>query len=152
MAVLQTAYTDQVAPGYPGMVANAETSNRITRTIEDGTGMPFGRPVFRGAGDHGCTATVSATAGAFLGIAIAHEALGLLAGATPDVYPINASVPIMTMGVIWATAGATVAKGDQVYTTSAGAYTNASSGNTILTGWLFDTSAASGALVKLAKR
>lgn len=149
MAVLQTAYTDQVAPGYAGMVANAETSNRITRTNEDSAGLPFGRPVFRGAGDHGCTATVGA---GLLGIAIAHETLGLLAGATPDAFPQYASVPIMTMGVIWVNAAVAVAKGDQAYATSAGAITNASSGNTILTGWFFDTTTAAAGLAKLAKR
>ena len=69
MAVIQTTYTDQVAPGYAGMVANAETSNRITRTNEDATAVPFGRAAFRGTGDHGMT--VTPTAGGFLGIVIA---------------------------------------------------------------------------------
>lgn len=149
MAVLQTVYTDQVAPGFAGMVANAETSNRITRTNEDAAGLPFGRAVFRGVGDHGCTATVGA---GFLGISIAHEALGLLAGATADAFPQFASVPIMTMGVIWVNASVAVAKGDQAYVTSAGLLTNVSTSNTILTGWFFDTSSTGAALVKLAKR
>lgn len=150
MAVLQTTYTDQVAPGFPGMVANAETSNRITRTIEDAAGIAFGKAAFRGVGDHGCTATP--TAGAFLGITIAHEVLAQLATSTADVFPQTASVPIMTLGVIWATAGATVADGDQVYVTPGGAFTNVSTSNVILPGWFFDTTAASGSLVKLAKR
>lgn len=149
MAVLQTAYTDQVAPGFAGMVANAETSNRITRTNEDSASLPFGRAVFRGAQDHGCTATVGA---GFLGISIAHEALGLLAAATPDAFPQNASVPIMTMGVIWVNASVAVAKGDQAYVTSAGLLTNVSTGNTILTGWFFDTTTAAAGIAKLAKR
>ena len=149
MAVLQTAYTDQVAPGYAGMVANAETSNRITRTNEDAASLPFGRAVFRGAGDHGCTATVGA---GFLGISIAHEALGLLGGLTPDAFPQVASVPVMTMGVIWVNAVVAVAKGDQAYTTAAGLLTNVTAGNTILTGWSFDTSTAAAGLAKLAKR
>lgn len=149
MAVLQTAYTDQVAPGYAGMVANAETSNRITRTNEDAASLAFGRPAFRGTGDHGCTATPGA---GFLGIAIAHETLGLLGGATPDAYPTTASVPIMTLGVIWVNASVAVAKGDQAYVTSAGLLTNVATGNTILTGWFFDTSTAAAGLAKLAKR
>jgi len=149
MAVLQTTYTDQVAPGFAGMVANAETSNRITRTNEDAASLAFGRPVFRGTGDHGCTATVGA---GFLGIAIAHETLGLLAGATPDAFPQYASVPIMTLGVIWVNASVAVTKGDQAYVTSAGLLTNVSTSNTILTGWFFDTSTAAAGLAKLAKR
>ena len=150
MAVLQTSYTDQVAPGYAGMVANAETSNRITRTIEDASGIAFGKAAFRGTGDHGCTATP--TTGGFLGITIAHEALGLVAGQTADVFPQYGNVPILTQGVIWVTAGASVADGEQAYVTSAGAFTNVSTSNVILPGFFFDTTAASGALVKLAKR
>jgi hypothetical protein len=57
MAELQTTYTESVAPGYPGMVANGETSNRISRTCEDSGGIGFGKAVYRGSGDHGCTAT-----------------------------------------------------------------------------------------------
>lgn len=150
MAVIQTTYTDQVAPGYAGMVANAETSNRITRTNEDATAVPFGRAAFRGTGDHGMT--VTPTAGGFLGIVIAHEALGLLAGATADAFPQYASVPILTMGVIWVNASVAVTKGDQAYVTSGGLLTNVSTSNTILPGFFFDTTSAGAALVKLAKR
>lgn len=150
MAILQSTYTDQVAPGFPGMVANAETSNRITRTIKEGGGIGFGKPAFEGTDEHTCATT--GTAALFLGITIAHEALAQLATSTADVFPTNASVPIMTQGVIWALAGATVAKRDPVYATTAGALTNVSSGNVALTGWVFETSAASGSLVKLAKR
>lgn len=150
MAVLQTTYTDQVAPGYAGMVANAETSNRITRTIKDASGIAFGKPAYEGTDDHSCSAT--GTAATFLGITIAHEVLAQLASSTPDVFPQNASVPVMTQGVIWAIAGAAVAKRDAVYATSAGVLTNVATNNIALAGWVFDTSAASGALVKLAKR
>src|SRR3569832_455173 len=54
MAELQTSYTDTVAAGFPGMVANGETSNRITRTIESAAGIGFGKAAYRGSGDHGC--------------------------------------------------------------------------------------------------
>lgn len=62
MAELQTTYTDTVAKGYAGMVANGETSNRITCTCEDSGGIAFGAPVYRGSGDHGCTGTVGTLA------------------------------------------------------------------------------------------
>jgi hypothetical protein len=55
MAELQTSYSNTIAKGYAGMVANGETSNRITRTCEDAAGIGFGVPVYRGSGDHGCT-------------------------------------------------------------------------------------------------
>lgn len=54
MAELQTTYSDTIAAGYPGMIANGETSNRITRTCEIAAGIGFGKAVYRGAGDHGC--------------------------------------------------------------------------------------------------
>ena len=152
MAEVQTTYTDTPTLGYAGMVANGETSNRISRTCEDAAGIPFGVPVYRGTGDHGCTDTVG-TAATFLGISIAHEAEPLLAGQTADLYQQYANVAIMTQGCIWVTAGEAVTDGAQAY---ADATTNAivdtSSSNILLTDWFFDTTAASGALVKLVKR
>jgi hypothetical protein len=71
MAELQTTYSNTIAHGYAGMVANGETSNRITRTIEDAAGVGFGVPVYRGSGDHGCTATVG-TLATFLGFTLAN--------------------------------------------------------------------------------
>jgi hypothetical protein len=239
MAELQTTYSDTIAAGYPGMVANGETSNRISRTIETAAGIGFGKAVYRGAGDHGCllaqtlvgagseaaagnvgtstitdapavaagakigryivkqlttsatgelaifdpygahvgsgvvgtefvvdgiTATVTsggtATAGDtfyvdvtgndFLGITIATSAIALTAGATADKYPQYESVPIMTQGVIWVTAGSAVTDGAPVFVDASGDFV-ASSG-VPLVGWVFDTSGADDALVKIAKR
>lgn len=152
MAELQTTYTDTVPAAFAGMVANGETSNRITRTIESGSGVAFGKPVWRGSGDHGCTTTVG-TAAAFLGFTIATSALGLTAGATADTYAQYDNVPIMTLGTIWVTAGEDVADGSQVYLdASTGAIVDTSTSNVIATGWFFDTTATSGNLVRIAKR
>lgn len=150
MAIVQSTYTENLPVGYAGMVANGETSNRISRTIEDAGGIGFGRAAFRGTDDQGCTATP--TAGGLLGITIAHEALGLLPGQTSDVYAQRQNVAIMTQGVIWVVAGEDVTDGVQAYVTAAGAIVDTASGNTILPGWFFDTTGANGALVKLAKR
>lgn len=149
MAELQTTYSSVPVAGYPGMVANGETSNRISRTVEDAGGIGFGKAVFRGTGDHGITATAG---GQFLGITIAHEALGLIAGDTADVYKQYATAPILTQGAIFVTAGEDVTDGAQAYVTSGGAIVDTSSGNTILTGWFFDQTVASGGIVKLVKR
>ena len=70
MAELQTTYATTLASGYAGMIANGERGNRITRTNEDSAGIGFGLPVYRGSGDHGCTATVG-TLATFLGWTIA---------------------------------------------------------------------------------
>lgn len=150
MAEAQTVYASDLAVGYPGMIANGETSNRISRTCEDAGGIPFGVPVYRGAGDHGCTMTPGV--GTLLGISIAHEALGLLAGGTVDEYPQYEAVAILTQGVIWVAAAEAVTDGAQAYGTAAGAIDDTSTDDTILTGWSFDTTAAADGLVKLAKR
>jgi hypothetical protein len=57
MAEVQTTYTDNFAIGYKGFVPSGELQNRISRTIEDSAGIGFGVAAYRGAGDHGCTAT-----------------------------------------------------------------------------------------------
>ncbi len=100
MAELQTTYTDTVAKGYAGMVANGETSNRITRTCEDSGGIAFGAPVYRGSGDHGCTGTVG-TLATFLGFAIANSGQALIAGQDADEYQQYDNVAIMTSGAIF---------------------------------------------------
>lgn len=152
MATYQTTYDDYLAAGYAGMIANGEEGNRISRTCEDAAGIGFGKAVFRGTDDHGCTATPAAGVGAFLGITIAHEALAILPGADTDEYPQYENVPILTSGVIWVTVGEDVTDGAQAYVTSGGAIVDTSTSNTILTGWFFDTTAANGGLAKLAKR
>jgi hypothetical protein len=152
MAELQTSYSETIAAGYPGMVANGETSNRISRTCEDAAGIGFGKAVFRGSGDHGCTATVG-TSATFLGVTIATSALALTAGVDADEYQQYDNVPIMSAGAIWVTAGEAVADGSQVYAdASTGAFVDTSTSNILLTGWFFDTTAANAALVRIVKR
>lgn len=148
MAELQTSYTETVPAGYPGMVANGETSNRITRTCEDSAGIPFGVPVYRGTGDHGCTRTPG---GQLLGITIATAALAPIAGQDADEYQQYDNVAIMTEGVIWVTAGEAVTDGAQAYDTGT-SIVDTSTDNDIMDRWFFDTTGANAALVKLAKR
>lgn len=66
MATYQTSYGASQAHGLPGLVANSELSNRISRTVESAAGIEFGQPAFRGSGDHGCVlgATFAASASA----------------------------------------------------------------------------------------
>lgn len=149
MAVVQSTYSENMAAGYPGMIANGETSNRISRTVEDAAGIAFGKAVFRGTGDHGITATAG---GQFLGITIAHEALSFIAGQTADVYPQYATAAILTQGAIFVTAGEDVTDGAQAYVTAGGAIVDTVGSNTILTGWFFDQTVLNGGIVKLVKR
>jgi len=151
MAVVQDTYNNAPAAGFAGMVANGETSNRISRTIEDAAGIAFGKAAFRGAGDHGVTGTPGA---GFLGIVIADHGLPLLPGGTADTFPQYASVPLITEGVVMVSASLAVADGDPVYVTPGKAFTNVSNSgaNTALTGWVYDGTLGAAGLVNIARR
>ena len=152
MPPYQSTY-DAVRPvGYAGMIANGETSNRISRTIEDAAAVAFGKAVFRGVGDHG--ATLTPTAGALLGITIANYAAPPVqaTGVQVDSYPQYSTAGILTQGVIWVQSSVAVADGDQAYVTSAGVITNVSTANVILAGWFFQDTLSGAGLSRLAKR
>ena len=84
MSTLQTSYSDTVPASYAGMVANGETSNRISRTVENSGGIGFGKVAYRGSGDHGCIATQSlAGTSAALGTNTGNGAMGAITVAAP---------------------------------------------------------------------
>lgn len=157
MAVLQDTYATNLTGAYAGLVANGETSNRISRTCEDSAGIPFGAPVYRGSGDHGCTATVG-TAATFLGFAIANETAALLPDQTADRYQQYDNVAIITGGVIWVSATGAVADGASVTVGKSGGAadgigsTDADSTHIAATGWIFDDTLAASGLARVAKR
>lgn len=155
MPELQTTYSDDIAKGYPGMVANGETSNRITRTCEDAAGIAFGAATFRGAGDHGTTATVSDAEG-FLGFAVATTGLGILAGQTADTYAQFDNVNIMVQGAMFASVTGAVTPGAALTVgTGAGAGdglgATAADATHIATGWVADETVTDG-LCRIVKR
>ncbi len=150
MAVVQNTYSDTIAVGFPGMVANGEKSNRISRTVEDVAGIAFGKAAFRGVGDDGVTATPGA--GTFMGITIAHHGVQPLpGGVAADVYPQYSSAGLLNEGEIWVTAGSNTTDGAAVYVTSGGVFTATSSSNTLIPA-VFDDTVSSGALVRLRVR
>lgn len=155
MAELQTSYSETVPSGYPGMVANGETSNRISRTCEDAAGIAFGQPVYRGSGDHGCTGTVG-TLATFLGFSIATSALALVAGADADEFQQYENVAIMTLGAIWVTVVGAVADGAAITIGKSGGAADgigatAADSTHIATGWIADTTVTDG-LCRIVKR
>lgn len=151
MSTYQTTYAEKQAIGIHGQVANAELSNRISRTIETAA-VPFGAPVQRGAADHGA---VAFSTGDFLGIAILNPAVpgNVATASTPDQYPVGFTAAILTKGQMYVTAGATVVQGDAVYyNTVTKRYVPASGTNIVgpLTGCFFDTGGANGAIVEIS--
>jgi hypothetical protein len=143
---IQSTYKTDYDRGFPGMVANGEKSNRISRTVEDAAGIAFGKAAFRGAGDHGITATPAA--GTFMGITIADAGIMPTLTTAADIYPQYATAGLLDEGEIFVLAGVNVADGDPVYVTSAGVFTNVSTSNTAITA-KFDETVSSGGVVRL---
>ena len=155
MPTLQSTYSEAPAKGFAGMVANGETSNRITRTVEDSAGIGFGVPVYRGSGDHGCTATVGALA-TFLGFTIATSAQAPVAGQDADTYAQYDNVPVMTQGAIFVEVTGAVADGAALTVgTGAGAADGigdtAADATHIATGWVADETVTDG-LCRIVRR
>ncbi len=155
MAELQTSYTDTVAKGYPGMVANGETSNRITRTCETAAGIGFGQPAYRGTGDHGCTATVG-TLATFYGWVIATAGQGILAGQDADEYQQYDNVPILTLGAIYVNVKGAVTDGAAITVGTGGGAADligatAADATHIATGWIADETITDG-LCRIVRR
>ena len=151
MSTYQTTYNERPAKGVHGQVANAELSNRISRTIETAA-VPFGAPVQRGTGDHGA---VAFTTGDLLGIAILNPAVpgNVATATTPDVYPVGFTAAILTRGQMYVTAGETVVQGDDVYyVTATGKYTTTAAAGSVgpLTGVFFDTGGGNGDIVEIS--
>lgn len=155
MPVLQSNFTETVAIGYDGMVVDGETSNRITRTCEDAGGIPFGAPVYRGSGDHGCTATVG-TLATFLGWAIAVGGQPAIAGLAADTYAQYDNVPILTSGAMIKAVKGAVTDGAALTVGTGGGATDlvgatAADATHIATGWIADITVTDG-LCRIVKR
>ena len=153
MAELQTTYTGVLAKGYAGMIANGETSNRISRTCEDAAGIAFGKPVYRGTGDHGCVSTVG-TLATFLGWTVATSALAPSTDA--DEYQQYNNVTILTSGAIYVAVKGVVTDGAALTVGTGGGAADlvgatAADATHIATGWIADETVTDG-LCRIVKR
>lgn len=155
MAELQTSYSDTIAKGFPGMVANGERANIITRTCEDAAGIAFGKAVYRGSGDHGATATVG-TLATFLGWATSTNALALLPGADADEYQRYDNMGVITSGAVYITVTGSVADGAAITVGTGGGVADgygstAADATHIATGWVADETVTNG-ICRIVKR
>lgn len=128
-----------------GVVATANTSipGITTFTISNAGTMTAGDTYY-------IDVTYTANA-ALLGVLVIDAAVPAVA-ASPDVVPQYRTVGIMTEGVIWVTAGASVVDGGQAYWNPAtGRYTSTTT-HIMLKGCYFDTTGGDGDLVRLAIR
>lgn len=150
MAVLQSTFAEDIPGGFAGMEADGELSNIISRTLEGSTDCEFGRPVYRGTADKGCTLTVSAN---LYGFALAQKGLPVTADRPADVYAPGDTVAIKERGKLWVTCSTVAADGAQVYVvTATGVITNSASSSTAATGWFFEDTLAAPGLVRIVRR
>jgi hypothetical protein len=153
MAILQNSYTETVAKGYPGMIANGETSNRITRTVETSAGIGFGVPVYRGSDDQGVVSTVG-TLATFMGWTVATSTL--VASADADEYQQYDNATIITSGAVYIAVKGAVTDGAAI-TVGAGAGladlygATAADATHIATGWVADETVTDG-ICRIVKR
>lgn len=142
MAV-QTTYASRLSNGHVGEIADLGESDVISRLVETSAGIGWGLAVIQGTADDQCNI---GAAGVFLGITVRDPSVP---PGNSDKYIQNDTAAILREGVIWVTAGEAVSAGDAVYRTAAGALNKTASGNTLVAGARWETSAGSGALAKL---
>lgn len=153
---VQSAYSESYAKGYPGVIANGETSNRISRTVEPSAGAAFGAPLYRGSDDHGCTTTVG-TLATFLGWAIADVGIvPVTVSGAVDTYPQYSTAGILTGGAIYVAVKGAVTDGAAITVgTGAGAAdligATAADATHIATGWIADETVTDG-ICRIVKR
>ena len=142
---IQTTYSRYHAQALEGMVADQQSANFISRRATAAIG--FGKVVLQGATDDACKA-VDGSAARFVGVTVRDLSTG---ADSPDQFAANDAVRIIDEGTIWVIAGENVAAGDRAaYLTADGTFRKATTANTTaIDGARFDTTAASGALVKL---
>lgn len=153
---VQSSYSDTYAKGYAGMVADGETSNRISRTVESASGAAFGAPLYRGSDDHGCTTTVG-TLASFYGWAIADKGIvpATVSGAV-DTYPQYSTAGILTSGAIYVPVKGSVTDGAAITVGTGGGAADligstAADATHIATGWVADETVTDG-ICRIVKR
>lgn len=123
----QTTYDQYQAPGYPGLLANMEEWNGLTRTAS--TTIAFGAPVQRN-GDRGCAPLASG--GEFIGIARARH-FSHMGGGAGDNYGTGDNVAVLDAGVVWGLADAAITVGAALnFNTATGRYTTAATSGTVI--------------------
>lgn len=142
---IQSTYLTDYVQGFPGMLADGNTTARPTGTVEDAAGIGFGKACFQGTAARGVTATPGTK---FAGIAIADAGVVPPPGGSADIYPQYANISMLDQGDIWVLAGANTTIDAPVYVTAAGVFTPTSAGNTAIPA-TFMEAVSSGAPVKI---
>jgi hypothetical protein len=147
MPAVQTAYSTEQATAFVGMLVNTEPNNLISLEVQTAA-IGFGKAVKQGTADKQAIAATAA-ADVFRGVTVRDQS----AAGNADEFPVGTSALVMQRGVIWVRAGGTCTVGTAAYmivgTGEAGNFTSTSTSNLPIVRGTFDSTAASGALVKL---
>lgn len=143
--VTQANYNVLPEIGIHGAIADLTAARVLSKRVEDAT-LGAGLAVIQGTDD--AEVKVGA-AGTFIGIAVLDPTRP---PSQTDDYAEGDIAAVMYKGTVFLTAPATIAAGQPAYYTATGAITNASSGNTLIVGAMFERSAASGAITVLRLR
>lgn len=122
---VQTSYTQTMAAGLPGALANGEDFNAISRTVATAA-IPFGSPAAR-SGTFGCVPFVKGSE--FLGIV----RRDMKSTTTNDTQAVGETAGLITKGVFYATSDAAFAAGVALnFNTATNRYTTAATSATVL--------------------
>lgn len=144
MAVVQSVYNARQPKYVLGMIVNQELHNSVSRILADATPVGFGRAMFATGGADNVTVTPAATT--FEGVTIRDV---ILESATPDTIEQYDTMSLCEKGVIVVQASVAVNRKEPAYVTAAGAWTNISSGNTLIPNATFDETISAAGLVAL---
>ena len=141
----QTTYLDNLASAVEGQQAHTERNIVISRNVALAA-IGFGKVAVQGATDGAVRAPASGET-KFVGITVIDQAVD---PSSPDEYPVGASAGVLRSGSVWVKVGEAVTAGDPAYFVPAsGAIMKTASGNTLIPGGRFDTSAALNGLALL---
>ena len=126
-------YSDTMAPGVAGALADMSHRNLISRVAEET--IQFGQPLMQGDEDDQGVKIFDGSKPFVFGVSV------LEVSATNDEWVRGESVRILhESGLIWVTAEVAVVPGDPVHATPAGTFSN--TGGTEFGAWWEDTAAA----------
>lgn len=144
MGAVQTTYSNTIAKGFEGEVADLALSDVLSFNSEVAGGIAFGRAVVVGTADKSCKI---AQAGAFLGVSVRDITLPPSRG---DVYAQGDSVAVMSKGLIWVKVTEAVNYGDAPYRANDGTFNKTAGGtNTAIANGRYESSAAANGLALL---
>lgn len=109
-AVVQTVYSERMARGVPGLIADMTNYDTISRTVETAAGIGFGLAVCRGTNDKGIV--LGGTLAAFQGALIRDPTLE---PGDEDAAQQYSVAGVMRKGTMWVTAGEAASAGDPVH-------------------------------------